>query len=152
MDSGAITVFLADDNVIVREGVKALLALEPDLDVVGTASDYDQLVAGADAAAPQVLVTDIRMPPNFQQEGIDAAQEIRKRHPGTGVVVLSQFDDPEYAVALLSDGAAYAYLPASTAYLPPEPEMLAALTAAGFRRPRKQRLTLGAAQLLLAER
>ena len=54
--------------------------------------------------------------------------------------------------ALLSDGAAYAYLPASTAYLPPEPEMLAALTAAGFRRPRKQRLTLGAAQLLLAER
>ena len=111
MDSGAITVFLADDNVIVREGVKALLALEPDLDVVGTASDYDQLVAGADAAAPQVLVTDIRMPPNFQQEGIDAAQEIRKRHPGTGVVVLSQFDDPEYAVALLSDGAAgYAYL------------------------------------------
>ena len=111
MDSGAITVFLADDNVIVREGVKALLALEPDLDVVGTASDYDQLVAGADAAAPQVLVTDIRMPPNFQQEGIDAAQEIRKRHPGTGVVVLSQFDDPEYAVALLSEGAAgYAYL------------------------------------------
>ena len=105
----AITVFLADDNVIVREGVRALLALEPDLQVVGTAGD--ELVAGAEANAPQVLVTDIRMPPNFQSEGIDAAQELRKRHPGTGIVVLSQYDDPEYAVSLLRDGAAgYAYL------------------------------------------
>jgi class 3 adenylate cyclase/ActR/RegA family two-component response regulator len=108
---GRITVFLADDNVIVREGVRALLALEDDLEIVGVAGDYDELVAGATAAAPQVLVTDIRMPPNFQSEGIDAAKELRKRHPGTGVVVLSQFDDPEYAVALLADGAAgYAYL------------------------------------------
>ncbi len=106
-----ITVFLADDNVIVREGVRALLALEPDFTVVGTAADYDELIAGAVKAAPQVLVTDIRMPPNFQSEGIDAAKELRKRHPGTGVVVLSQFDDPEYAIALLADGAAgYAYL------------------------------------------
>jgi adenylate cyclase len=110
-DPARISVFLADDNVIVREGVKALLGLEPDLEIVGTAADYDELVDGADAAEPQVVVTDIRMPPNFQQEGIDAAKEIRKRHPGTGVVVLSQFDDPEYAIALLADGAAgYAYL------------------------------------------
>jgi adenylate cyclase len=114
-DSGAtgdaITVFLADDNVIVREGVRALLALEADFTVVGTAADYDELLAGAVEAAPQVLVTDIRMPPNFQSEGIDAAKELRKRHPGTGIVVLSQFDDPEYAIALLADGAAgYAYL------------------------------------------
>jgi adenylate cyclase len=108
---GSIRVFLADDNVIVREGVKALLALEPDLEIVGTAGDYDELVAGAIAAEPQVLVTDIRMPPSFQSEGIDAAKELRKRHPGTGVVVLSQYDDPEYAVSLLADGAAgYAYL------------------------------------------
>jgi class 3 adenylate cyclase/FixJ family two-component response regulator len=106
-----ITVFLADDNVIVREGVRALLTMEPDLEIVGVAGDYDELLAGATAAAPQVLVTDIRMPPSFQQEGIDAAKEIRRIHPGTGVVVLSQYDDPEYAVALLSDGAAgYAYL------------------------------------------
>ena len=84
---GRITVFLADDNVIVREGVRALLALEPDLEVVGTAEDYDGLVAGGEALAPQVVVTDIRMPPTFQQEGIDAAQVLRKRHPGTGVVV-----------------------------------------------------------------
>ncbi len=106
-----ITVFLADDNVIVREGVRALLAREPDLEIVGTADDYEELLAGAEAADPQVLVTDIRMPPAFQREGIDAAKELRKRHPGTGVVVLSQYDDPEYAIALLADGAAgYAYL------------------------------------------
>lgn len=106
-----ITVFLADDNLIVREGVKALLGLEADFELVGTAGDYDELVSGAEQAAPQVVVTDIRMPPSFQQEGIDAAHEIRKRHPGTGVVVLSQFDDPEYAISLLGEGSAgYAYL------------------------------------------
>ena len=106
-----ISVFLADDNLIVREGVKALLDLEDDLDVVGQAADYDQLVEGAEAANPQVIVTDIRMPPNFSREGIDAAKEVRKRHPGTGVVILSQYDDPEYAVRLLAEGAAgYAYL------------------------------------------
>ena len=106
-----ITVFLADDNLIVREGVRALIGLEPDLTVVGAAADYHGLVAGAEAAAPQVVVTDIRMPPTFQQEGIDAAKEVRKRHPGTGVVVLSQYDDPEYAIALLREGSAgYAYL------------------------------------------
>ena len=106
-----ITVFLADDNVLVREGVRALLNLEADLDVVGVAEDYDGLVAGADEASPQVVVTDIRMPPIFQNEGIEAAKEVRKRHPGTGVVILSQYDDPEYAISLLSEGAAgYAYL------------------------------------------
>ncbi|HET9442410.1 MAG TPA: adenylate/guanylate cyclase domain-containing protein [Acidimicrobiales bacterium] len=109
--SPGITVFLADDNVIVREGVRAILAREPDISIVGVAGDYDELVVEAEKAAPQVLVTDIRMPPTFQQEGIDAAKELRKRHPGTGVVVLSQYDDPEYAITLLQDGAAgYGYL------------------------------------------
>jgi len=108
---GPITVFLADDNLLVREGVRTLLALEHDLEVVGVAADYDELVTGAEATQPQVLVTDIRMPPTFQQEGIEAAKEVRKRHPGTGVVVLSQYDEPEYAIALLEQGAAgYAYL------------------------------------------
>ena len=107
----AITVFLADDNLLVREGVRALLATEPDLEVVGMAADYDELVRGAEAAAPQVIVTDIRMPPAFQREGIDAARQVRKRHPGTGVVVLSQYDDPDYAISLLREGAqGYAYL------------------------------------------
>jgi adenylate cyclase len=111
MPDGRITVFLADDNLIVREGVRALLGLESDIEIVGVAADYDELVEGATRARPQVVVTDIRMPPTFQREGIDAAKEVRKRHPGTGVVVLSQYDEPEYAISLLSEGAAgYAYL------------------------------------------
>ncbi len=106
-----ITVFLADDNLLVREGVRAVLSIEPDLEVVGLAADFDELIGGATAAHPQVVVTDIRMPPNFQNEGIEAAKEIRKRHPGTGVVVLSQYDEPEYAISLLAEGSAgYAYL------------------------------------------
>ena len=111
LGASTISVFLADDNLIVREGVRALISLEQDFSVVGTASDYDELVAKASELAPQVVVTDIRMPPTFQQEGIEAAHEIRKRHPGTGIVVLSQFDDPEYAISLLGEGSAgYAYL------------------------------------------
>ncbi|MGI9605778.1 MAG: adenylate/guanylate cyclase domain-containing protein [Acidimicrobiales bacterium] len=107
----AISVFLADDNLIVREGVKALLEIEDDFEVVGQGADYDELVSGAEATEPQVIVTDIRMPPDFKREGIDAAKEVRQRTPGTGVVILSQFDDPDYAVSLLSEGAAgYAYL------------------------------------------
>jgi len=111
MPDDAITVVLADDNLIVRTGVRALLARQPDVEVVGEASDHPELLAAADAHEPQVIVTDIRMPPTFQREGIDAAKEIRQRHPGTGVVILSQYDDPEYAVSLLADGAAgYSYL------------------------------------------
>ena len=107
----AIDVFLADDNLIVREGVRAIIERHPDLRVVGMAADYDEVVIGATAAEPQVLVTDVRMPPSFHREGIDAAKEVRKRHPGTGVVVLSQYDDPEYAVSLLAEGSAgYGYL------------------------------------------
>ena len=106
MPEGRITVFLADDNLIVREGVRALLSIADDIEVVGVAGDYDELVKGAGEAAPMVVVTDIRMPPNFRSEGIDAAREVRRLHPGTGVVILSQFDEPEYAVSLLADGAA----------------------------------------------
>jgi adenylate cyclase len=111
MPETRITVFLADDNLIVREGVRALIGSAPDMEVVGVAGDYDGLVAGAEQAAPQVVVTDIRMPPTFQREGIEAAKQVRKRHPGTGIVVLSQYDEPDYAISLLSEGAAgYAYL------------------------------------------
>jgi adenylate cyclase len=106
-----IRVVLADDNLIVREGVRALLAVSGDFDVVGVAGDYDELLAGAAEHVPQVVVTDIRMPPDFTDEGIRAARIVRKQHPGTGVVILSQYDEPEYAISLLSEGAAgYAYL------------------------------------------
>ncbi len=101
-----IGILLADDNLLVREGVRTLLESEPDLKVLAAASDYEELIHAADRHTPQVLVTDIRMPPTFQQEGIEAAREVRKRHPGTGIVVLSQYDEPEYAVALLEEGAA----------------------------------------------
>jgi class 3 adenylate cyclase/DNA-binding NarL/FixJ family response regulator len=111
MPETRISVFLADDNLIVREGVRALIGSAGDMEVVGVAGDYDGLVAGAEQAAPQVVVTDIRMPPTFQREGIEAAKQVRKRHPGTGIVVLSQYDEPDYAISLLSEGAAgYAYL------------------------------------------
>ncbi|MFC1403918.1 MULTISPECIES: adenylate/guanylate cyclase domain-containing protein [Streptacidiphilus] len=107
----SITVLLADDNLIVREGVRALLSRDRSVEVVGLAADYDELVEGAERLRPQVLVTDIRMPPDFQDEGIRAAQRVRKQFPGTGVVVLSQYDDPDYAVQLLAEGeAGYAYL------------------------------------------
>src|SRR2546427_4352605 len=108
---GRISVLLADDSLIVREGLRALLGTTDDLDVVGVAGDYAELVARAEELGPHVIVTDIRMPPTFQREGIDGAQLVRKRHPGTGIVILSQFDDPEYAVALLSEG------PSGCAYL-----------------------------------
>ena len=111
--SGAgITVFLADDNLLVRVG-RAGAAPTPARPRASSARPptTTSLVAGAEAANPDVIVTDIRMPPTFQREGIEAAKEVRKRHPGTGVVVLSQFDDPEYAVALLAEGSAgYGYL------------------------------------------
>ena len=108
---GAITVFLADDSAIIRAGVSAMLQRDPDVEVIGVAEDYDTLVEGACAAHPDVVVSDIRMPPHFESEGIDACKEIRKRHPGTGIVILSQYDDPDYAVALLAEGSAgYAYL------------------------------------------
>jgi class 3 adenylate cyclase/DNA-binding NarL/FixJ family response regulator len=111
MPDSRITVVLADDNLIVREGVRALLAMEDDLEIVGVAADYDELIARSVETEPQVVVTDIRMPPNFQREGIEAAKEVRKRNPGTGVVILSQYDEPEYAISLLGEGAdGYAYL------------------------------------------
>jgi adenylate cyclase len=106
-----ITVFLADDSLLVREGVRALLNLQPDLEVIGVAEDYDGVLRGTDETVPNVLVTDIRMPPSFQNEGIEAARLVRLKYPGMGIVILSQFDEPEYAIALLADGAAgYAYL------------------------------------------
>jgi len=111
MPDGVITVVLADDNLLVRAGVRALLAREADVEVVGEAADHPELIAAALEHQPQVVVSDIRMPPTFQREGIDAAKEIRQRNPGTGIVILSQYDDPEYAVSLLADGAAgYSYL------------------------------------------
>ena len=107
----SIRVVLADDNVLVREGVRALLEASDGVEVVGVASDAPSLMETAGALGPDVVVTDIKMPPNFRLEGIDCAHEIRARHPDTGVVVLSAHDDEEYALALLGQGrSGLAYL------------------------------------------
>jgi adenylate cyclase len=106
-----IRVVLGDDNVLVREGVRALLGVTEGIEVVGVAEDAPSLLAAAAEHHPDVVVTDIKMPPNFQLEGIECAHEIRRRHPGTGVVVLSAHDDEAYALALLGQGdSGLAYL------------------------------------------
>ncbi|MEP6758280.1 MAG: adenylate/guanylate cyclase domain-containing protein [Actinomycetota bacterium] len=106
-----IRVVLGEDNVLVREGVRALLNSYEDVDVVGVAEDAPSLLAAAIEHVPDVVVTDIKMPPSFQLEGIDCAHAIRRDHPDTGVVVLSAHDDEEYALALLGGGySGLAYL------------------------------------------
>ena len=106
-----IRVVLGEDNVLVREGVRALLDSYEDIEVVGVAEDAPTLLAAAAEHTPDVVVTDIKMPPSFQLEGIDCAHAIRERHPETGVVVLSAHDDEEYAIALLGKGhSGLAYL------------------------------------------
>jgi adenylate cyclase len=107
----SIRVVLGEDNVLVREGVRALLDSYEDIEVVGVAADAPSLLQTAAEHVPDVVVTDIKMPPSFQLEGIDCAHSIRTQHPNTGVVVLSAHDDEEYALALLGGGhSGLAYL------------------------------------------
>jgi class 3 adenylate cyclase/DNA-binding NarL/FixJ family response regulator len=107
----SISVVLGEDNVLVREGVRALLNSYEDIEVVGVAEDAPSLLATAAEHTPDVVVTDIKMPPSFQLEGIDCAHTIRDAHPDTGVVVLSAHDDEAYAIALLGKGqSGLAYL------------------------------------------
>jgi len=100
-----LRVVFAEDNYLVREGTVALLSSVDDVEIVGTAEAYDELIAAVEAATPDAVLTDIRMPPTGTDEGIRAAKAIRVSHPGVGVVVLSQFADEEYAYELLKDGA-----------------------------------------------
>ena len=103
-------VVLAEDSVITREGVKALLDFAG-LDLVGVAENYDELLTAVKRHEPDVVVTDIRMPPTQTDEGIRAARLIRKELPEVGVVVLSQYVESQYALALFDDGASgFAYL------------------------------------------
>jgi DNA-binding NarL/FixJ family response regulator len=88
-----LRVVFAEDNYLVREGTVALLSDRSDVEVVGTAEAYDELLAAVEAQAPDAVLTDIRMPPTGTDEGIRAAKEIRAGHPDVGVVVLSQFAD-----------------------------------------------------------
>jgi DNA-binding NarL/FixJ family response regulator len=100
-----IRVVLADDHYLVREGVRRLLEAEPELEVAAVCEDLDSLLDTVNADPPDVVVTDIRMPPGEADEGIQAAEELRKSHPQVGVVVLSQYANPSYALALLDGGS-----------------------------------------------
>ena len=102
----AIRLVLADDSFIVREGIRELLQSVDELEVVATCGDLATLRAAIEREHPDVVLTDIRMPPTHTDEGIQMAQELRATQPAMGVVVLSQFADPEYGLALLDKGAA----------------------------------------------
>jgi DNA-binding NarL/FixJ family response regulator len=101
-----LRVVLADDQYLVREGMRRLLETQPDIEVVAACDDLDSLLAAAETELPDVVVTDIRMPPTGTDEGIRAADLLRERHPEIGVVVLSQYADPRYALPLLEHGTA----------------------------------------------
>jgi DNA-binding NarL/FixJ family response regulator len=102
----AIRVVLADDHYLVREGVRRLLETEPEIEVVAACEDLDSLLAAVEDEKPDVVLTDIRMPPSGVDEGIQAAERLRETHPEVGVVVLSQYAEPRYALALLEAGTA----------------------------------------------
>jgi DNA-binding NarL/FixJ family response regulator len=99
-------VVLAEDNALLREGLARVLEAADDLELVGTAADLPSLEALLEAHRPDVVVTDIRMPPSGTDEGIRVAARLRAERPEVGVVVLSQHDDPAYALALLDEGSA----------------------------------------------
>jgi DNA-binding NarL/FixJ family response regulator len=98
-----VRVVVADDSVILREGLSRLL-LEAGFEVVGQAADADELLEQVEEAAPDVAIVDIRMPPSHTDEGLRAAAEIRARHSSIGILVLSQYARPSYAIELLSNG------------------------------------------------
>jgi DNA-binding NarL/FixJ family response regulator len=105
-----IRVLVAEDNVLLRDGLTRLIEAAPDLELAGECGSYDELLELADDAKPNVVLTDIRMPPTGTDEGIRAAAALRDRQPQVAVVVLSQFASPSYALALLeggSEGRAY---------------------------------------------
>jgi DNA-binding NarL/FixJ family response regulator len=97
---------IADDHLLVREGVRRLLEADPDLEVAAVCGDLDSLLSAVETEHPDVVVTDIRMPPGNSDEGIQAAERLRTTNPDVGVVVLSQYATPSYALALLEGGSA----------------------------------------------
>lgn len=101
----ALRVVVAEDHVLVREGLIRLVDAQDDMTVVGVAEDIDGLLALCASEKPDVVVTDIRMPPTGTDEGIRAASQLRDLLPEAGVVVLSQFASPGYALTLFERGS-----------------------------------------------
>jgi DNA-binding NarL/FixJ family response regulator len=101
-----IRVAVADDSLLMREGIVHVLEQVPGIEVVSACADLDELVAAIEQERPDVVLTDIRMPPSHSSEGIDLANQLHTTHPETGVIVLSQYADPQYALSLLEQGSA----------------------------------------------
>ena len=101
----AIRLVLAEDSVLMREGVRTLVGLEDDFTLLDMCGDYDRLLELVDEHEPDVVITDIRMPPTGTDEGVRAASLLRDTHPRVGVVVLSHYLEPAYALKLLAAGA-----------------------------------------------
>jgi DNA-binding NarL/FixJ family response regulator len=101
-----IRIVLADDHYLVREGIRSLLETSPEIEIAAVCDDLDSLLVAVETEHPDVVVTDIRMPPGRTDEGIRAAARLRETDPGVGVIVLSQYSEPGYALALLEDGTA----------------------------------------------
>ena len=104
--SGSVKVVVGEDSFFAREAIEQILSRAPDVDVAEVCEDRYSLLAAIDNHRPDAVVTDIRMPPTGTDEGIQVAQLVRERHPEMGVVVVSQFVEPAYALALLESGAA----------------------------------------------
>ena len=100
-----IRVVIAEDSYLIRESLAQMLADEPGIELLAVCADADELEAKIESLDPEVVITDIRMPPSGGEEGIRIAQRLRRTHPQTGVVVLSQYAEPAYALALLDEGA-----------------------------------------------
>ena len=101
-----VRVVLAEDHLIVREGLRRLLEPRTDLEIAAVCEDLDSLLSAVETERPDVVITDIRMPPGNSDEGIRAAERLRQTDPNVGVVVLSQYATPSYALALLENGSA----------------------------------------------
>jgi len=101
----AIRVVLGDDSLIVRQGLQQLLGSSPAVEVVAACADLDSLLEAIDGDSPDVVLTDIRMPPSNRDEGIQLANRLRESHPEIGVVVLSQYSEPAYVLTLLEFGS-----------------------------------------------
>jgi DNA-binding NarL/FixJ family response regulator len=101
----AIRLVLAEDHYLVREGVRRLLETSPEFEIAAVCGDLESLLAAVDLELPDVVVTDIRMPPEGSDEGIQAAERLRETNPEIGVVVLSQYANPTYVLALLEGGS-----------------------------------------------
>ncbi|HEX5560288.1 MAG TPA: response regulator transcription factor [Nocardioidaceae bacterium] len=101
-----IRLVLGEDNALLREGMRGLLSLSEDIEVVASCADLPTLRESVDALRPDVVLTDIRMPPSWTDEGVQIARHCRAHHPDTGVVLLSQYVDPGYVRSLLDSGSA----------------------------------------------